>query len=246
MAMLFEFVHWIRLKMISMVKKSTFIDLSHAVSASIPTWNDNDSFKQETMLDYKDCTTDVKFCVQRFATINGIGTHIDAPAHCIQGNITVDHIPLVSLVVPCIVIDIRHKATAEYELSVDDLTAFENRHGKIASGTLVAINTGWNRFWHDKKLYRNNLIFPCVSKEAAQFLVQRGVIGIAIDTLGVDKGTSGYPAHQVLLSNNLYIIENVTNLDKLPAIGSYVIALPMKIEHATEAPIRVIGILEAL
>lgn len=229
--------------MLNLLRKCIFIDLSHTISSTIPTWNDTDSFKQETILDYTDCTTDVKFCVQRFTTSNGLGTHIDAPAHCIPGATTVDNLSLPSLIVPCVVIDVKDKATEKYELSIDDLNAFEDTHGKIAAGTLVGINTDWDRLWCNKNKYRNNLIFPSISKEAAQILVDRAIVGVAIDTFGVDKESSGYPVHHLLLSNNIYIIENATNLDKLPPIGSYVIALPMKIEHATESPLRFIGIL---
>lgn len=50
--------------------------------------------------------------------------------------------------------------------------------------------------------------------------------------------------HQILLENNCYIIENIANSDQLPASGAYILALPLKIEHGTEAPIRLVGILE--
>lgn len=84
--------------------------------------------------------------------------------------------------------------------------------------------------------------FPSLSAEAAQLLIERGIAGIAIDTLSPDCPGSGDPVHRIMLSNNKYMIENIAHADQLPPVGAYVIALPLKIE-STEAPIRVVGLI---
>lgn len=223
--------------------KATYIDLTHTITPTIPTWDGSCGFKLQTLLDYADCTTEVKFRVQRFEMVAGIGTHMDAPAHCIAGAATIDKLKLTSLCVPCIVIDVRTQADAHYTVNLHDIQNFENEHGTIPAGSLVAINTGWDHFWHDADAYRNNHKFPSISPEVAHALVERKIVGVAIDTLGVDRPEDGYPVHPILLSADIYIIENATNLDKLPPVGAYTMALPIKIEGATEAPLRFVGII---
>lgn len=222
---------------------TTYIDLSHAITPNTPTWEGGCGFTVQTLLDYSDCTTDTEFRVQRFELLAGIGTHMDAPAHCIAGAKAIHELPIASLFTPCIVIDVRTLADAHYSVTLHDILNFEQAHGEIQAGSLVAINTGWDRFWQNATAYRNNRVFPAISTEAADFLIKRNIAGIAIDTLGVDRPEDDYPVHRMLLSAGIYIIENATNLDKLPPVGSYTIALPIKVENATEAPIRLVGII---
>ena len=89
--------------------------------------------------------------------------------------------------------------------------------------------------------------FPGLSKEAAKFLVyDRGVVGTGIDAMSIDPGYSAtdFPAHRVLLPNNVWIIENVgSKLSTLPPKGFYVLALPYKIKSGTGAPTRTVAVL---
>src|ERR1700722_20945542 len=70
------------------------IDLTHALSPEIPCWDNDCGFQHGLTLDYADCSTDIKFRVQKFEMPAGIGTHMDAPAHCIPGGKTIDEISL--------------------------------------------------------------------------------------------------------------------------------------------------------
>jgi kynurenine formamidase len=158
----------------------------------------------------------------------------------------VDSIPLEKLVVPACVLDVNHNITPDYRISVDDINKFENQHGKIPTGCLFIAHTGWCKFWQEHQKYRNidskgKMHFPGFSHEAIQILIDRQVVGIAIDTFSPDSGDEDFPIHKMLLHKNIYIIENITNADKLPPTGSFVAALPMKILDAVEAPARVIA-----
>jgi len=97
-------------------------------------------------------------------------------------------------------------------------------------------------FFIHAKQYRNNLIFPCVSEEAAQLILERNGAGIGIDTLSPDRPENDYIVHQLMLENKKYIVENIFNATKLPASGAYSMVLPMKIADLTEAPVRLIGL----
>ena len=85
--------------------------------------------------------------------------------------------------------------------------------------------------------------FPGLSVKAAEFLVEREVIGLGIDTLSPDGTNDDFPVHQILLGQGKYIVENLAHLDQIPIIGASIIVLPLKIEGATESPIRAIGVI---
>lgn len=221
------------------------IDLTHALEAHIPCWDGDGGcgFKHEITLDYSDCSTEVKFRVQKLEMFDGMGTHMDAPAHCIPGGKVVSDIPLKQLISPCVVIDVSNQADEDYSITQEDVIAFENQHGRITDNTFVIFYTGWGRYWSDAKKYRNNLVFPSISKEAANVLLDRNIAGLGIDTLSPDIPSSGYPVHRKILSANKYIVENIAYADQLPAVGAYVLVIPIKISGATEAPIRLIALL---
>ena len=167
---------------------------------------------------------------------------MDAPAHCIPGGAAVADIPLEQLITACVVIDVSAKADKNYSVSRADIHEFEQRHGTIAKNTFVMIHTGWERFWQQPEKYRNNLVFPCVSRAAAELLIERNIAGLGIDTLSPDRADDGFPVHRVILGAGKYIIENIANSNQLPPVGASVMVLPIKIEAGTEAPVRLIGV----
>jgi kynurenine formamidase len=83
-----------------------------------------------------------------------------------------------------------------------------------------------------------------VSVEAARLLLERDIVGLRIDTLSPDSPHSKFAVHQLLLSNEKYIVENVANTDKLPPTGSWCLIAPLKIAGGTEAPVRLIGLIK--
>lgn len=225
-----------------MHKQFTFVDLTHTITTSIPAWQGTDSFSTNIIRDYHQGLR-----TQQFNIGSNTGTHLDAPAHFYKNAPAVDDIPLDKLIVPAYVIDVSSKASEDYRISGDDITEFEKQYGQIPEGSLVIGNTGWHRNWIEPKKYRNldssNVMhFPGFSLEAAQLLLERNIVGIAIDTLSPDGADTTFPVHKLLLKAGKYIIENIANIEKLPPTGAYVIALPLKIHGAVEAPMRIIGL----
>ena len=196
------------------------IDLTHTLHSTIPTWGGGCGFKHDIAKDY-DPNSPWKFRTYKIAMEEGIGTHIDAPAHCI---------------------DVSNKADETYVVSPQDIDAFENIYGVIQPGTFVIVRTGWDRFWDEPEKYHNNLMFPCLAEATAQLLVQKNIAGLAIDTLSPDRPELGFAVHNILLGANKYIVENVAYSAQLPVVGCYSFAVPLKIYQGTEAPIRLIGL----
>jgi len=183
------------------------------------------------------------------------GTHLDAPVHFASSGISVDEIPVERLLGPAVVIDIQEacQQNPDYELTVQDITLWESRHGVIEPNDLVLIHTGWGEHWPDPQKYLGSptpddplsLHFPSFSAEAMSFLVHdRQVRGVGIDTASIDPGQSkDFQAHQILSAANSYAIENVAYLDQVPRRGATVFALPIKIKGGTGAPVRMIAII---
>ena len=183
------------------------------------------------------------------------GTHMDSPAHFARDHATTDRVPVSAGIGPLVRVDVSAQAAtdADYRLSADDLRAWEAAHGRIPHGAIVVMYSGWAGRWPDVKRYLGtdvagdtaNLHFPGFSREAAEFLVrERDVNAIGVDTPSIDYGPSqDFIVHQVINGANKPAFENLANLDRVPASGATLIALPMKIEGGSGGPLRAIALL---
>lgn len=218
------------------------IDLTHSLSQEIPSWDGDCGFKHHLHHDY-DPTNLYQFRTHQIQMNEGTGTHIDAPAHCIAGGRSVTDLDVNELLAPCVVINVSEKSHESYVISLQDVENFEGKYGLIPRESFVIFWTGWDRYWEQPGKYRNNLFFPSISLEAADFLLaKRNIAGLGIDTLSPDNPANGYPVHKIVLGANKYIVENIANARSLPPVGSYSLALPMKVKNGTEAPVRMVGL----
>jgi len=218
------------------------IDLTHTLTSTTPSWNGSCGFECEVKLDYANTDDEVSFRVQQIKMHAGIGTHMDAPAHCIKGGKSISELALQHFIAPCIRIDCSAKAHESYSLGVEDIIEFEQQYGIIPPGCFALVHTGWEKYWSEPERYHNNYQFPCISSNAIAKLLERKIVGVGIDTLSPDRPGDNYPVHQQVLSAGKYIVENVANEMQLPAVGGFTLALPLKIFNGTEAPMRFIGL----
>lgn len=195
------------------------------------------------------------YTAARYGASEHGGTHLDAPVHFAEGKRTSEAIPVGDLVGPAVVVDTSSKCASNPDclLSVDDIAQWEKANGGLPDDAILLVRTGWGKFWGDKKAYLGtdkpgdtaNLHFPGISREAAELIAsKRGLDAVGIDTASLDHGPSkDFIAHRVLNAADIYGLENVANLEKLPATGATLIALPMKIKGGTGGPTRIIAIL---
>ena len=234
-------------------RSGEWVDLTHAFSSNSIFWpTDTIGFKLD-QLSYGTTDGGWFYSSYRYSAAEHGGTHLDAPIHFAEGRQTSDAIPLDKLVGPAVVIDVSEHATADYLVSVEDFTRWETEHGAIPDGAIVLIRTGWGARYNDRAAYLGTeltgaeavaqLHFPGLSEEAAQWLVSnRNVDAVGIDTPSIDYGQStDFRAHVVLYEQNIPGFENVANLETLPATGSYVVALPMKIKDGSGGPLRIVA-----
>ncbi|KAF2992462.1 cyclase family protein [Methylocystis sp. MJC1] len=232
---------------------SKVVDLSHPYDANTIYWPTEPTgfeLKQE----HKGVTKGGFFYYSNaFCSPEHGGTHIDAPMHFAENRWTNSEIPLDRLIRPAVIIDISRSAAKnpDYALTPADIAAWEEANGRIPDGAIVLLRTGWSARWPDRKAYLgddtpgavDHLHFPSFGVEAATTLIaERHVSLIGVDTASVDVGASKeFLVHRVIGAANVPGLENLTNLDQLPATGTIVMAMPMKIAQGSGAPARVIA-----
>lgn len=235
------------------IDDSKIVDLTHAFDERTIYWPTAKPFEW-TKESWGRNAAGNWYTAGRYAASEHGGTHLDAPIHFAEGRETVDQVAVVRLVGPAVVIDVSAAVAKDrdYRLELTDIAAWEARHGRIPGNSIVLVRTGWERHWGNRKGYlgtdkpgdTGNLHFPGLSRAAAELLAQRRVDGVGLDTPSLDHGPSkDFPAHRVLAAANVFGLENVANLARLPATGATVIALPMKIKGGTGGPTRIIAIL---
>jgi kynurenine formamidase len=187
----------------------------------------------------------------RFSMSEHMGTHLDAPVHFIEDGISSEQIPAAHLVAEAIVIDVSEAAARDddHRMSVADVETWETRHGAVPRGSYVLMNSGWASRWGDAAAYNNVdaegvLHFPAVEPAAAALLVERGALGVGVDTLSVDNSLVGElkgASHKVLHESGCYVIENLARLVELPPRDILLIIGALPIVDGTGAAARVLA-----
>lgn len=236
------------------LSQARVIDLTHPFDDRTLYWPTSPSSFELKRLSYGETPGGWFYASNSLCTPEHGGTHLDAPIHFDKAGKTVDQIPPRQLIAPGVVIDVSAKAGADpdYRLSVEDLRSWEKLHGNIPAGAIVLLRTGWGKRWPDRKRYlgddtpgdASKLHFPSYGKESAEYLVrQRHVAALGVDTASIDFGASkDFIVHRIASAAGVPGLENVANLDELPPVGAWVIALPMKIAGGSGGPLRIVAL----
>jgi len=233
----------------------TWVDLTYAFDSTTIYWPTAQPFRLQVVSAQR-TAAGYYYAANNFAAAEHGGTHLDAPVHFAEGRHAADQIPLAQLMGPAVVIDVAPQAASnrDYRVTPGDLAAWEAVHGPIPAGAIVLIRTGWGSRWPDRARYLgttktgpaavSELHFPGLHPDAARVLVERQVDAVGIDTPSIDFGQSTtFDSHQTLFGANMPAFENVARLDRLPATGSFVIALPMLITGGSGGPLRIVAVL---
>ena len=224
-------------------------DLTHELHAGFPTFSGESQFVMTNKANF----AKHKFNMNQLTYIEHTGTHIDAPLNFVDGGMTVSEIPIGQLIVPLVVIDIRAKADADPNASLtpDDVSAWIKANGPLPKNCCVAMNSGWDRFV-DTPQFRNAdakgmMHFPGIHPDTAHMLLETGdVVGIAVDTLSLDRGQGrDFATHRAWLPAGRWGIEALANLSSLPARGATLVAGAPKIRGGTGGPGRFFAVIPA-
>nr|ALS90917.1 putative cyclase [uncultured bacterium] len=183
------------------------------------------------------------------------GTHIDSPHHFFRDKPSIEQLPLEPMMGKAVVLDLTAKGTAHARILPTDLENAEQALSaqgiKIEAGGMLFLRTDWPK-GHDTRDPKWWNESPCLTKEAAQWVVAKKPAVVGFDFAQEEKGTdyqkadqildSAMRVHRTILPNVIFQIENLINLDQIGSTAQ-VIALPVKWKTES-APARVIAILE--
>lgn len=231
-----------------------WIDLTYSFSTETLYWPTADTFSFDTVF-VGETPGGYHYEAYNFSAAEHGGTHLDAPVHFAKGKWTSDEIPVERLSGDAVVIDVSANAlkNPDYQVSVNDMETWEKTNGPVPENCILLFRTGYGAFYPDAKKYLGTdergaaavakLHFPGIHPDASAWLVaNRKIKAVGLDVASVDYGQSkDFKTHQLLYTQNIIGFENVANLDKLPAKGAYVIALPMKIKGGSGGPLRIVA-----
>jgi len=176
------------------------------------------------------------YAMTRYAMLNHIGTHVDAPAHQIAGGDTLDEIGLERLVTDAIRIDVSHR-DPHGSIPLDEI---RRQLDDVRAGDIVLFYSN-NARNYGTEAYWTGWSYP--DADASRALIELGVSAVGFDGPSADPvDTTTFDLHRIWLSAGRMILENVNNLDQLPARAQLVVA-PMKVARANGAPTRIFALL---
>jgi len=145
------------------------------------------------------------------------GTHVDAPAHFIEGARKIDALPLEILMGLARVVRVPDDRT---EIDVEFIQA-----ANLNGVERVIFHTRNSSLWNEG--FRKD--FTHLLPAAAQLLVDQNIKLVGTDYLSIEKFHSGHHrTHLTLLSNNVVIVEGL-NLSDVPEGDYELVCLPLRI-----------------
>lgn len=217
-----------------------FIDLSQTISADMPMFSPHwprpkiDPWMSHSQSafsgNYEGCTVEIS----QVSFITSIGTYLDSPFHFDPNGQSIERLNLEQLILPGVLVTcqgIQARQAIEPELFADlDL-----------NGRAVLFHTGWSHYWGQAEY----LAGPFLTEASGQALLAGGARMVGVDFLVADDmHNPRRPVHNLLLRNSVLIVENLTNLQALPAAGFSFHAVPVKVSGAAAFPVRAYGVVD--
>ena len=245
------------LEVYELLKAKRWVDLTHSFAPGIPHWPGFPNEERETLYYYDEGVGKIGsgIYIHRYSHVGQWGTHVDPPAHFVRGLRMLDQIEVKEMILPLVVIDVHEKVAKnpDYCVSMEDVKAWEAKHGPIPEGCFVALRTDWSKRWPDAKAVDNEdsagvKHFPGWSMAVLKYLYEERKITASGHEMtdnnpGVDCSRGDYSMEYYVLSTNHYQIELLTNLDQVPEFGALVVATFPKPKNGTGFPARVFAIL---
>jgi kynurenine formamidase len=141
------------------------------------------------------------YCIWQLSSSMHAGTHVDCPMHLVNSATFIGEYPLESFMGKATLLDV----------SGQDIIAMKNEYyEKVREGEILLLYTGFDKYYGTKEYYESH---PVITEDMAKFLVERRIKLVGIDMPSPDH--MPYKAHKILLEGGIFILENLTGLDKL-------------------------------
>ncbi|MBN2349335.1 MAG: cyclase family protein [Bacteroidales bacterium] len=212
---------------------STIIDLTHTITSGMPVYPgtrpvnitvsntvEKDGFKE----------TDLNI-------LTHTGTHMDCPAHIFKNGKTITDFAPDKFIGNAFVIDCRNlKPNSKIPVSL-----LQNVQQQLHSVDFILFNTGWDQYWNENRYFSG---FPTLDDELADSLASYNLKGIGIDAISIEPVNEKYlNIHHKLLSKDIILVENLTNLQSLAGKTFTFCCFPLKIAEGDGSPVRAIAII---
>ncbi len=204
------------------------IDLSHIITPTMPVYpgTEQPQFNQANTI------AKHGFAEKKITCYTHTGTHIDAPAHIVEGQPYLDELIISNFFGHALCLQIN-----DSEIRLDHIQPYQELLKHI---DFVLFATGWSKHWGDDQYFRE---YPVLTYAAAEFLCQLELKGVGFDTISADREDStDFPIHNTLLQR-MIVIENLTNLGKVVDKKFLFSCLPLKIAEADGSPVRAVAII---
>ena len=231
------------------IASKTFVDLTHSFGEQTPVWS---GFGQAKFSPAADPKTHEPYTIAKegfrttfYEMAGQYGTHVDPPAHFAETGITMDRIPLKEMILPLVVLDDTPYLAKDpdHAFSVDDLKAWERRHGRVPTGAFVALRTDMYKDWDSNPEHFKRSPFPAWTFETIKFLYEhRGVTATGHESMDTDT-TDKMDSETYILQHGHYQIEVMANLDKIPPTGALIVVSWPKVRDGLGFPARAFAIL---
>jgi kynurenine formamidase len=230
------------------IANKQLVDLTHSFGPDTPVWS---GFGQAKMTPATDPKTGEPYTIAKdgfrstyYQMVGQYGTHVDPPAHFAPDGITMDKIPLKEMILPLVVLDDTPFLAKDpnHAFSIEDLRAWERKHGRVPKGAFAALRTDLYKDWDNSERFMRSP-FPAWALETVKFLVeQRGVSAIGHESLDTDV-TDKMESETYILQKGRYQIEVMANLDKVPPTGALIVVTWPKVKDGLGFPARAFAIL---
>jgi kynurenine formamidase len=169
------------------------------------------------------------------------GTHIDSPFHMCEEKETIEKLPLSSFIGDAILLDFS-EMSPDREITRKDIEEKLSNTALTIKEKDIVIIKKWRGRWGEEGFFK----CKALDESAAAFLVERKIklLGIDLPSVDVEDPPMRRRAHIKLLSNDIYIVENLINLEKIPKSRFRFMAMPLNIKGITGSPTRAIAIIE--
>jgi kynurenine formamidase len=219
----------------------TFIDLSHDFEDNMPGFkmkNDDGTVTPLTARIHPFLTHEqskkkfaghCSFEVTEITFQTSVGTYLDSPYHRFPDGKDISEINLEDVILEGVVIDVRGKDG--FEAVGREVLPPE----AVLKDKAILFNFGWDRFWGTESYHA----YPFISKELIEFLVDSGIKLAGVDTINIDSSKDIMrPAHSMFLENEILVVENLKNLDRLYGSTFRFFAVPVKGKKVAAMPVR--------
>ena len=210
------------------------IDLTITISEQIPTFPGS---PQPNFINWETLEKD-GYNLELLFLSSHTGTHIDAPYHFLKKGQKIHQIMTRRLVTEAILIRIRKGANQS--ITKTDIEKFEKKYGVINDGSTIIFHTGWQKNLEKESYFLKN---PGLAVSAARYLVSKKINLVGIDSPSIDLGKdSKFSVHHILAKGGILIVENLSNLEKIPSEKFHLIVAPLKLKNATGSPVRAMAL----